>query len=750
MPIDFSFRASSISALRYVFPAPYTVIDVLAYYDFGNGGGGLFYGAPSSAPGTYVENGGTVIVPVGGDGAAAWLRRTNGVFNVKDFGAKGDYPTTDDTEAIQNAADAASAAAPFSGPAAWNFIRPKLYFPPGPGYKTSSTITCSSQVDVIMDSPIHIVGAASADLVAIHMTNPTAMGAKAPRWSEHRFMVYRVTQSDWSQADNADVGVLFDAEYMCNFEVIFASGFRQAVAGCFGYGRIRLREIRAYQYGLTLHPTFFEGSLQNFTNELYIEAGEFASLSSTNGALPRYGIRLQSVSGYGMNAVRINAPSFEQGALDTASGDFIATAQSVGGAGNLALSNTTFDVARRVKVTTSADDSARTFTLTGTDKYGAAQTEAVTGTPNASYIESSKYFASVTQVAVDAATAGNIGVGHVQDAVPILIDGRGGVITDIQISSIRREGGSKMLARALGDVRRVIIYSNSDEGIPHEFLIDDQTTRLGLVNAYVENAAKDPAWKNIFNTGLMRHRLMGVSGGSFFIKGMEFAANAGDYVNYATPQVISIGGNSVTVGVDNVISAPSTLIGATVYLGKRSIVTIRGIKRPLDDVTVYVLVYDSNGNQLSYIGANNPSGVACICYGSPYSSNPMSYNTGAYRGFYSGGNVFTNNGATEFETSFAVRSPEAHHVFVAVAPAISWGLYAQDEAYVKTLSSKFGDQFLCDGRPTAITNVIWEAGVQAINVTPSEAGSGGAKYVIKGWSTVDGTNWLENRCLTGN
>src|SRR5690606_18861641 len=38
----------------------------------GDGGGGNFYWASGEAPGTYVDNGGTIIVPTGGGGSAAW------------------------------------------------------------------------------------------------------------------------------------------------------------------------------------------------------------------------------------------------------------------------------------------------------------------------------------------------------------------------------------------------------------------------------------------------------------------------------------------------------------------------------------------------------------------------------------------------------------------------------------------------------------------------------------------------------
>lgn len=95
----------------------------------------------------------------------------------------------------------------------------------------------------------------------------------------------------------------------------------------------------------------------------------------------------------------------------------IGLSQTPGGAGNLTLNGSTvtagvatLDVARRVVITSAANDSARTFTITGTDRYGAAMTEALAGA-NAGAATTLRDFLTVSQISVDAATAGAVTVG---------------------------------------------------------------------------------------------------------------------------------------------------------------------------------------------------------------------------------------------------------------------------------------------------------------------------------------------------
>jgi VCBS repeat-containing protein len=109
-------------------------------------------------------------------------------------------------------------------------------------------------------------------------------------------------------------------------------------------------------------------------------------------------------------------------ALATLDRNGIAAAETLAAAGNFTLGGAltsggvyTADSPRHIAFYAAGNESARTFTITGTDRYGGAMTEAVTG-PNAETVSGSKNFATVTQVASDDATAGDVEIGTVDSA----------------------------------------------------------------------------------------------------------------------------------------------------------------------------------------------------------------------------------------------------------------------------------------------------------------------------------------------
>jgi len=103
--------------------------------------------------------------------------------------------------------------------------------------------------------------------------------------------------------------------------------------------------------------------------------------------------------------------------------DGIAQAQTPGGAGNFTLNGdlisggvfTSSDGgARQLLFTTVDNESGDTYTITGTDADGRAQTETVTG-PNATTGESTKYFLTVTQIATSGAATDTVAIGTVDE-----------------------------------------------------------------------------------------------------------------------------------------------------------------------------------------------------------------------------------------------------------------------------------------------------------------------------------------------
>jgi len=108
----------------------------------------------------------------------------------------------------------------------------------------------------------------------------------------------------------------------------------------------------------------------------------------------------------------------------TADPDGVSTSQTpaAGGEQELTITGTlasagvaTFDIPRRVSITSAGNDSSRSFVVTGTNRYGESQIETITG-PNATAVIGSKEFLTITSVTVDDDTAGAITVGSSDEA----------------------------------------------------------------------------------------------------------------------------------------------------------------------------------------------------------------------------------------------------------------------------------------------------------------------------------------------
>lgn len=99
------------------------------------------------------------------------------------------------------------------------------------------------------------------------------------------------------------------------------------------------------------------------------------------------------------------------GPLAAASANNIALSQTVTGAANVVLNGAlvtggvaTLDVPRQVLITNAGNDSGITFTVVGTDRYGASQSQTVTGT-SASTVATTIDFATVTRITTSGSTS---------------------------------------------------------------------------------------------------------------------------------------------------------------------------------------------------------------------------------------------------------------------------------------------------------------------------------------------------------
>lgn len=115
----------------------------------------------------------------------------------------------------------------------------------------------------------------------------------------------------------------------------------------------------------------------------------------------------------------------------------IAEDQTTAGAGNLVLDGALCDLGTagqfnigdsypvgvggvQIGIESTGNLAGVTFTVTGVDYNGDAQTEDITG-PNNSTVESTTYWKKITQIAVDGAVGTNVEVGTVDEVISVII-----------------------------------------------------------------------------------------------------------------------------------------------------------------------------------------------------------------------------------------------------------------------------------------------------------------------------------------
>lgn len=124
------------------------------------------------------------------------------------------------------------------------------------------------------------------------------------------------------------------------------------------------------------------------------------------------------------------------GVLGSFSATNIAASQTPAGAGNLTLTSTTVPLnpEQYVYITTTDDETGRTFTVYGTDRNGTSVVEQITGA-DIDVVSSTNKFSVITRISVDAATAGAVTVGS-YSAAALSPAGR------ITITSVGDESGN--------------------------------------------------------------------------------------------------------------------------------------------------------------------------------------------------------------------------------------------------------------------------------------------------------------------
>ena len=128
--------------------------------------------------------------------------------------------------------------------------------------------------------------------------------------------------------------------------------------------------------------------------------------------------------------------------LQAAVNNAVCLDQTRGTAGSLTLNGgsvvagvAVFNAAYLVTVTSTANDSTRTYTITGTNSSGVAISETITG-PNTTTVSTTRYFKTVTDVSVvGGGTVGTVRVGFGSSGVtpPIILDIHGRPDVSLQV-----------------------------------------------------------------------------------------------------------------------------------------------------------------------------------------------------------------------------------------------------------------------------------------------------------------------------
>ena len=154
----------------------------------------------------------------------------------------------------------------------------------------------------------------------------------------------------------------------------------------------------------------FEGQVYTFkmvSGELLVEGPETNRIKARFNGTSESINNLIAVSQTGNASQEFTINGLNSVTADT---DGLVDNETLGSAGNFTIDGALSNVAASelkstVNITSSSDNSSVTFTITGTDIDGNAQTETITGV-NANTVKGTKFFKTVTQISSDAAATG--------------------------------------------------------------------------------------------------------------------------------------------------------------------------------------------------------------------------------------------------------------------------------------------------------------------------------------------------------
>lgn len=254
---------ATIAALRgYSFSGAWPgSVSVQGYYTATDGAGGpKRTWVSGAAAGTYVDNGGSIIVPTGGDGSAAWVFTSTDPLNVKWFGAKGDG-TNDDTAEI-NAALTVGTGQMVYIPEGNYKISGSLVVYPGTTLKGEGSCdqfraaTAGSTISITHTATPGLTIARGATIDGVNFYYPNQVLTGSPTvydWTIKFDYTLRLTDSGSTNGNNAGVN-LKNITIHNAYDGIWLGGDVNAVPATV-YGAIMMNNIRMY----ALHTGVYSG-----------------------------------------------------------------------------------------------------------------------------------------------------------------------------------------------------------------------------------------------------------------------------------------------------------------------------------------------------------------------------------------------------------------------------------------------------------------------------------------------------------